>query len=126
MEDQTHLISIYRTAFNLIVVDRSVKLARYNEGGRRLSQRHHKSVGGGSHVSDALYKQVIFPLLEASMIICFKTVCMLLCTQERVSTPVCWGIYSAIQTQKLVELVVDELRALLCVKGDWVLWHFPD
>jgi len=54
----------------------------------------------------------------------------LLCTQERVSTSVAGELCSDDpEMAELVELVVDELHAVLYVKDDRVLWYhasFPD
>jgi len=53
----------------------------------------------------------------------------LLCTQERVSTSVAGELNSRDPDTEMVELVVDELRAVLYVKDDRVFWYhasFPD
>ena len=53
----------------------------------------------------------------------------LLCTQERVSTTVAGELNSGDLDTELVELVVDELRAVLYVKDDRIFWYhasFPD
>jgi len=77
---------------------------------------------------DGLYKQVMFTafgglddnLLEDRL----YALHTLLCTQERVSTLVAGELLSDDpDTAELVELVVDELHAVLYVKGDRVLWY---
>jgi len=83
---------------------------------------------------DGLYKQVMFTAfgglddnLLQDRLYALHT---LLCTQERVSTSVAGELCSDDpEMTELVELVVDELHAVLYVKGDRVLWYhasFPD
>ena len=83
---------------------------------------------------DVLYKQVMFTAfgglndnLLQDRLYALHT---LLCTQERVSTSVAGDLHSDDpEMAELVELVVDELRAVLYVKDDRVLWYhasFPD
>ena len=83
---------------------------------------------------DSLYKQVMFTafqgldddLLQDRL----DALHTLLCTEERVSTSVAGELQSDDPDMaELVELVVDELRAVLYVKDDQVLWYhasFPD
>ena len=83
---------------------------------------------------DALYKQVMFTafgglndnLLQDRL----YALHALLCTQERVSTSVAGELHSEKpEMAELVELVVEELHAVLYVKEDRVLWYhasFPD
>jgi len=75
-----------------------------------------------------LYKQVMFTafgglndnLLQDRLHV-LRT---LLCTQERVSTPVAGELFSDDPDMtELVELVVDEIHAVLCVKEDRVFWY---
>ena len=83
---------------------------------------------------DALYKQVMFTAfgglndnLLQDRLYALHT---LLCTQERVSTSVAGELHSEDpEMAELVELVVEELHAVLHVKEDRVLWYhasFPD
>jgi len=83
---------------------------------------------------DGLYKQVMLAAfgglddnLLQDRLYALHT---LLCTQERVSTSVAGELFSDdADTAELVELVVDELHAVLYVKEDRVLWYhasFPD
>jgi len=83
---------------------------------------------------DGLYKQVMFTAfgglndnLLQDRLYALHTV---LCTQERVSTSVAGELHSDDpEMAELVELVVDELHAVLYVKEDRVLWYhasFPD
>jgi len=86
---------------------------------------------------DALYKQVMFTAfgglndnLLQDRLYALHT---LLCTQERVSTFVAGELHSddpdMEELVELVELVVEELHAVLYVKEDRVLWYhasFPD
>jgi len=83
---------------------------------------------------DALYQQVMLTAfgdlkdnLLQDRLYALHT---LLCTQERVSTSVAGELCSDDpDTAELVELVVDELHAVLYVKEDRVLWYhasFPD
>jgi len=97
----------------------------------------HGSTGSrNTNVSpiDALYKQVMFTAfgglddnLLQDRLYALHT---LLCTQERVSTSVAGELCSdEPEMAELVELVVDELHAVLYVKEDRVLWYhasFPD
>jgi len=97
----------------------------------------HGSTGSrNSYASpiDALYKQVMFTafgglndnLLQDRLHVLHT----LLCTQERVSTSVAGELFSDDPDMtELVELVVDELHAVLYVKEDRVFWYhasFPD
>jgi len=83
---------------------------------------------------DGLYKQVMFAAfgglddnLLQDRLYALHT---LLCTQERVSTSVVGELLSdEPEMAELVDLVVDELHAVLYVKEDRVLWYhasFPD
>jgi len=83
---------------------------------------------------DALYKQVMFTAfggLDDNLL--QDRLCglhTLLCTQERVSTSVAGELLSDDpEMAELVELVVEELHAVLYVKEDRILWYhasFPD
>jgi hypothetical protein len=95
----------------------------------------HGTVSRNTNASpiDALYKQVMSTAFEGlngklvqSRLYVLHT---LLCTQERVSTSVAGELHSGNPDAELVELVVDELRAVLYVKDDRVFWYhasFPD
>jgi len=83
---------------------------------------------------DALYKQVMFTAfgglndyLLQDRLLALHT---LLCTQKRVSTSVAGELLSDDPDMaELVEVVVEELHAVLYVKNDQVLWYhasFPD
>jgi len=97
---------------------------------------HGSSGSRNTNVSpiDGLYKQVMltaFGGLNDNMLQDrLYALHTLLCTQERVSTSVAGELHSDdADTAELVELVVDELHAVLYVKGDRVLWYhasFPD
>ena len=93
------------------------------------------TVSRNSDVSpiDGLYKQVMSTafggldddLLQERL----YALHTLLCTQERVSTTVAGELHSGDPDTELMELVVDELRAVLYVKDDRVFWYhasFPD
>jgi hypothetical protein len=97
---------------------------------------HGSTVSRNTNVSpiDALYKQVMFTAfgglndnLLQDRLYALHT---LLCTQERVSTSVAGELHSDDPDMaELVELVVEELHAVLYVKEDRVLWYhasFPD
>src|SRR5258708_4630571 len=97
---------------------------------------HGSSGSRNTNVSpiDGLYKQVMFTAfgglndnLLQDRLYALHT---LLCTQERVSTSVAGELHSdEPDTAELVELVVDELHAVLYVKEDRVFWYhasFPD
>jgi len=82
---------------------------------------------------DALYKQVMstaFGGLDDNLLQNrLYALHTLLCTQERVSTSVAEELYSDDPDTELMELVVDDLRAVLYVKDDRVFWYhasFPD
>jgi len=83
---------------------------------------------------DALYKQVMFTAFGGlNDILLQDRLCALhtlLCTQERVSTSVAGELLSDDPDMaELVDLVVEELHAVLYVKEDRVLWYhasFPD
>jgi len=82
---------------------------------------------------DGLYKQVMSTafrdLADDMLQERLYALHTLLCTQERVSTTVAGELYSVDPDTELVELVVDELRAVLYVKDDRVFWYhasFPD
>ena len=97
---------------------------------------HGSSGSRNTNVSpiDGLYKQVMitaFGGLNNNMLHDrLYALHTLLCTQERVSVPVAGELCSDdADMAELVELVVDELHAVLYVKGDRVLWYhasFPD
>ena len=82
---------------------------------------------------DALYKQVMITAfgdfnddMLQDRLYALHT---LLCTQERVSTSVAGELQSDDPDEELMDMVVDELHAVLYVKEDRVLWYhssFPD
>ena len=76
---------------------------------------------------DALYKQVLitaFGDLNDNMLQDrLYALHTLLCTQERVSTSVAGELLSDDPDEELMDMVVDELHAVLYVKEDRVLWY---
>ena len=96
---------------------------------------HGSTVSRNTNASpiDALYKQIMataFGGLDDDMLQNrLYALHTLLCTQERVSTSIAGELHSDDPDTELVELVVDELRAVLYVKDDRVFWYhasFPD
>jgi hypothetical protein len=97
---------------------------------------HRPTVSRNTNASpiDALYKQVMCTafggLKENFLQDRLYALHTLLCTQERVSTSIAAELQSSDPDMaELVELVVDELRAVLYVKDYRVFWYhasFPD
>ena len=83
---------------------------------------------------DALCQQILWAafseLDEETFCHRQKILHALLCTEERVSTPVAGRLASDLaSTEELAKVVVDDLHAVLYLKGDRVFWYhasFPD